>query len=128
MLIKSLSQRTNLSAKTIRYYEKSACCHRPGVCPTATEIMGKRPFLVLNLLLCAFTWPVIGRHRRNSGLTRPARSPLPCGIGFVRKKADEISRRIAELQRMEVELRELHQLGETFPTDDVDGKTASAIL
>jgi hypothetical protein len=38
------------------------------------------------------------------------------------EKADEIGRRIAELQRMEAALRELRQLGETFPTDDVDGK------
>ena len=38
------------------------------------------------------------------------------------RKADEISHRIAELQRMETELRQLRELGETFPTDDVDGK------
>ena len=30
--------------------------------------------------------------------------------------------RIAELQHMEAELRELHRLGLTFPTDEVDGK------
>jgi hypothetical protein len=30
--------------------------------------------------------------------------------------------RIAELQRMERELRELHRLGLSSPTDDVDGK------
>jgi hypothetical protein len=43
-------------------------------------------------------------------------------LDLLAEKAAEISRRIAELQRMEAELRALHQLGETFPMDDVDGK------
>ena len=38
------------------------------------------------------------------------------------EKAAEIHRRIANLQRLEVELGELHALGLTFPTNDVDGK------
>jgi DNA-binding transcriptional MerR regulator len=43
-------------------------------------------------------------------------------LHLLEEKADEISQRIAELQRMETELRELHRLGLTFPIDDVDGK------
>jgi hypothetical protein len=38
------------------------------------------------------------------------------------QKADEIAYRITELQRLEQELRHLHALGQTFPTDDVDDK------
>jgi hypothetical protein len=37
-------------------------------------------------------------------------------------KADEIAERIRELKRLEGELRSLHDLGLTFPTDDVEGK------
>jgi hypothetical protein len=49
----------------------------------------------------------------------------PCRVllELLVERADEISQRIAELQRMETELRELHRLGLTFPTDDVEGKS-----
>jgi len=43
-------------------------------------------------------------------------------LDLLAEKADEIRNRIAELQRMERELRELHRLGQTFPLDDVEGK------
>lgn len=48
----------------------------------------------------------------------------PCRIMLERlaQKADEIAERIQALQRLEGELRELHALGLTFPTDDVEGK------
>jgi len=48
----------------------------------------------------------------------------PCRVvlDLLQDRAAEISQRIAALQRMEAELRELHRLGLTFPTDDVDGK------
>ena len=45
-----------------------------------------------------------------------------CELDLLAEKADEIGRRIAELQRTEAELRGLHRLGQTFPTDDIDGK------
>jgi hypothetical protein len=38
------------------------------------------------------------------------------------EKADEIQQRIAELEQMKTALRQLHRLGLTFPTGDVDGK------
>jgi len=52
------------------------------------------------------------------------RREAPCRVllDLLAEKADEISQRIAELQRLETELRALHRLGQTFPTDDVDGK------
>ena len=43
-------------------------------------------------------------------------------LDLLLEKADEIGQRIKDLQRMEAELRELHRLGQTFPTDGVDGK------
>lgn len=52
------------------------------------------------------------------------RREAPCRVLLERleHKADEIAERIQALQRLESELRELHALGLTFPTDDVDGK------
>jgi hypothetical protein len=43
-------------------------------------------------------------------------------LGRIQQKADEIAERIVVLQRLEADLRDLHALGLTFPTDDVDGK------
>ena len=52
------------------------------------------------------------------------RREAPCRVvlDLLAERANEIGQRITELQRMETELRELHRLGSTFPTDDVDGK------
>jgi DNA-binding transcriptional MerR regulator len=52
------------------------------------------------------------------------RREAPCRVvlDLLEERAVEINRRIAELQRMEAELRDLYRLGQTFPTDDVDGK------
>jgi DNA-binding transcriptional MerR regulator len=43
-------------------------------------------------------------------------------LDLLEVRANEISQRLVELQKMETELRELFRLGQTFPTDDVDGK------
>ena len=52
------------------------------------------------------------------------RREAPCRVMLDKlvQKAGEIADRIVELQRLEQELRHLHVLGQTFPTDDVDGK------
>jgi hypothetical protein len=41
---------------------------------------------------------------------------------LLEQKAREVARRIEELRKLETDLRELHELGATFPMDDVDGK------
>jgi len=52
------------------------------------------------------------------------RREAPCRVVLdkLQAKAGQVAHRIAELQRLEIELRELHALGLTFPIDDVDGK------
>ena len=52
------------------------------------------------------------------------RREAPCRVilDLLEQKACEVARRIEALQRLEVDLRQLHQLGQTFPLDDVDGK------
>ncbi|HSM70110.1 MAG TPA: MerR family DNA-binding protein, partial [Anaerolineales bacterium] len=52
------------------------------------------------------------------------RREAPCTVLLERleRKADEIAERIRALKQMEIELRELHNLGKTFPTNDVEGK------
>jgi len=52
------------------------------------------------------------------------RRESPCRVvsNFLQHRAHEISERIAELRHLEADLREFHELGRTFPLDDVDGK------
>jgi DNA-binding transcriptional MerR regulator len=52
------------------------------------------------------------------------RREAPCRVvlDVLAEKAEEVSRRIKELVRLEAELHQLHAVGLTYPTDDVDGK------
>jgi len=52
------------------------------------------------------------------------RREAPCRtlLKLIEQKANQIEERIRLLKQMEVVLRQLHKLGRTFPTDDIDGK------
>jgi hypothetical protein len=52
------------------------------------------------------------------------RKEAPCRplLSLIAQKADQIEERIELLKQMELDLRQLHELGLTFPTDDIDGK------
>jgi MerR family copper efflux transcriptional regulator len=52
------------------------------------------------------------------------RREAPCRtlLNLIEQKANYIEERIRLLKQMEVDLRELHQLGLAFPTNDIDGK------
>jgi DNA-binding transcriptional MerR regulator len=123
MQMKTFAQQTNLPPKTIRYYEEI------GLLPSPQRLdNGYRDYNDTDISRARF---VAGARRLDFSLDDIQeildlrdRREAPCRVvlDLLDEKADEISRRIAELQRMEVELRELHRLGKTFPTDDVDGK------
>jgi DNA-binding transcriptional MerR regulator len=123
MQIKEFAQRTNLSAKTIRYYEEIGLLP-----PPKRRINGYRDYSEADIGRARF---VAGTRTLDFSLDDIQeildlrdRREAPCRVvlTLLEEKANEISKRIAELQRMEIELRELHTLGLTFPTDDVDGK------
>ena len=123
MRIKQFAHLTNLSPKTIRYYEDI------GLLPPPSRLEnGYRDYDETDVDRVRF---VAGARSLDLSiddiqeiLALRERREAPCRVvlDLLHDRADEISRRIAELQRMEVELRELHRLGLTFPTDDVDGK------
>lgn len=123
MQIRELSQRTGLSAKTIRYYEEI------GLLPSPKRLENSyRDYSEADVVRARF---VAGARHLDFTLDDIQeildlrdRRTAPCRIvlDLLEEKAEQINQRIAELQRMETELRELHRLGETFPTDDVDGK------
>ena len=123
MQIQEFSGQTNLPAKTIRYYEEIGLLPPPGRLENGyrdyDEAGVARARLVAGARRLDFSLDDIREI-----LDLRDRQIAPCRIvlDLLVEKADEISRRIAQLQRMETELRELHRLGETFPKDDVDGK------
>jgi DNA-binding transcriptional MerR regulator len=121
--MKTFAQQTNLPPKTIRYYEEI------GLLPAPQRLdNGYRDYKETDVACARF---VAGARRLDFSLDDIQeildlrdRREAPCRVvlNLLDEKADEIGRRIAELQRMEAELRQLRELGETFPTDDVDGK------
>ena len=123
MQIKEFAQQTALSPKTIRYYEEI------GLLPAPDRLEnGYRNYSEADVARARL---VAGARRLDFSLDdiqeildlRDQRiAPCRVVLDLLEEKANEISQRIAELQRMETELRELHRLGLTFPMDDVDGK------
>jgi DNA-binding transcriptional MerR regulator len=123
MKIQEFSSQTGLSPKTIRYYESI------GILPSVRRAAnGYREY----------DDPAVERARFVAGarslelsldeiaeiLAMQDRREAPCRtmLNLIEQKADQIAERILLLQRMEKDLRKLHKLGLTFPTDDIDGK------
>lgn len=123
MQIKRFAEQTNLSPKTIRYYEEI------DLLPPANRLEnGYRDYDETDVARARF---VAGARRLDFSLDdiqeildlRDRRiAACRTVLDLLEEKADDISQRIAELKQMETELRELHRLGLNFPTDDVDGK------
>jgi DNA-binding transcriptional MerR regulator len=123
MQIKELSRRTNLSSKTIRYYEDIGLLPPPRRMPN-----GYRDYRDADLDRVKFVAASRGLDFSLDDigeildLRDQREAPCRVVLDLLQQRADEIGQRIADLQRLETELRELHRLGLTFPTDDVDGK------
>ena len=123
MQIKQLAALAQVSPKTIRYYESIGVLPEPDRSPNGyreyEDIDVERLKLVLGARRLEFSLDDVTEI-----LAMRDRREAPCRrvLDKLVQKADEIANRITELQRLEQELRHLHALGQTFPTDDVDGK------
>lgn len=123
MKIQEFAQRTGLSSKTIRYYESI------GILPSPQRTSnGYRDYNEQDIERARF---VAGIRSLDLSLDEIAeilamqdRREAPCRtlLDLIEQKADQIEERIRLLRQMEVDLRGLHKLGLTFPTDDIDGK------
>ena len=123
MKIQDLSQETGVSAKTIRYYEEIGLLPAPTRAENNYRQYGEQDVERLRLVAGARRLDLSLEEIREVLALRERRE-APCRVLLERleHKADEISERILALQQLERELRDLHNLGLTFPTDDVDGK------
>jgi DNA-binding transcriptional MerR regulator len=123
MQINQLAAHTGVSPKTIRYYESIGVLPDPGRSPNGyrqyTQADLQRLKLVVGARRLAFSLDDI-----NEIIAMRDRREAPCRVMLdkLTHKADEIAQRITELQHLEGELRHLHEIGQVFPTDDVDGK------
>ncbi len=123
MRISELSEHTGVPAKTIRYYEEM------GLLPTPTrKPNGYREYRETDVDRLKL---VAGARRLDFSLAEISeiidlrdRQIAPCGVllDLLNQKAEEISQRISELQRVQKDLESLYSVGLTFPTDDVEGK------
>jgi len=123
MKILEFAQLTGLSPKTIRFYESIGILSAPRRAPNGYREYGEQDlerarFVAgirsLDLSLDEIAEILAMRDRREA----PCRTLLD----LIEQKADQIEERIRLLRQMEIDLRQLHRLGRTFPTDDIDGK------
>ena len=123
MKIQEFAQLTGMSSKTIRYYESI------GVLPFPRRTAnGYRDYNEQDVERARFVAGVrsldLSLDEIQELLAMRDRGEAPCRtlLELIEQKANQIEERIRLLQQMEVDLRHLHRVGLTFPTDDIDGK------
>jgi DNA-binding transcriptional MerR regulator len=123
MEIRELVEFTGVPAKTIRYYETIGVLPPPERKPNGYrayhEADVERVRFVAGARSLGFSLDDIAEIM---GLRDRREAPCRVVLDLLEQKAQEVNRRIEALQQLEVDLRQLHQLGQTFPLDDVDGK------
>jgi len=123
MKIQEFAQLTGLSTKTIRYYESIGILTSPQRAPN-----GYREYSEKDLARARFVAGTrsldLSLEEIREILAMQDRREAPCRtlLNLIEQKANQIEERIQLLKQMEVDLRQLHKLGLTFPTDDIDGK------
>lgn len=123
MEISELAKKTGVTAKTIRYYEQINLLPPPARKNNSyrdyVEVDISRLKLVNGLRRLDFSLDEI-----KEVLDLREHQIAPCEVLLTRleQKRKEIKRRIAELKKLEADLGQLHALGLTFPTDDIEGK------
>lgn len=114
---------TRVSPKTIRYYEEIKLLPPSQRKPNGYRVYATTDVDRLNL--------VAGLRRLDFSLNEIKelldlrdRQIAPCRtlLDLLHKKADEIHRRMEELEKLKQDLKTLHTLGLGFPTDDIEGK------
>lgn len=123
MEIRDITRLTGVPAKTVRFYEEINLLP-----PPPRKQNGYREY----------SEPDVDRLKLVAGLRRldfslddikeildlRDRRVAPCNVllDLLERKAKDIHERLAELRRLESDLKKLYSLGLTFPTDDVEGK------
>jgi MerR family copper efflux transcriptional regulator len=123
MKIHELSVRTGVSQKTIRYYESIDVLPMASRQPNGYRMYTEQDATRLQLVNGARRLGLsLNDIKEVIALRDRGEAPCTVLLAQLMHKADEVAQRIIELSTLETELRQLHALGLTFPTDDVEGK------
>lgn len=123
MQMKRFVQKTGLPAKTIRYYEKIDVLPPPKRLDNGYRAYDERDVARAQFVGSARHLDLsLDDIREILALRDRHEAPCRYVLKLLDDKANEINQRIAALQKLETELRELHRLGQSFPLDDVEGK------
>jgi DNA-binding transcriptional MerR regulator len=123
MKIQELSNQTGVPPKTIRYYEEIGLLPPPARLPNGYRDYSEIDIQRLSLVAGARRLDISLAEIREI-LDMRDRQEAPCSklLELIAQKREEIQLHIEQLKRMESELADLHELGCSFPLDDVEGK------
>jgi DNA-binding transcriptional MerR regulator len=118
-----LAQKTGVSAKTIRYYEDIGLLPPPASKPNGYRDYSDTDVDRLRLVAGASRMDINLAELREI-LDMRDRQEHPCVrlLEIIDQKRGEIQVRIDQLKEMDAELRDLSNLGTSFPKDDIEGK------
>lgn len=123
MKILEFSRQTGLPAKTIRYYEEIGVLPCPRRLPNGYREYDEQDLERARLVVGARSLELsLGEISELLAMRDHREAPCRTMLNLIKRKADEISKRVLVLQQTEKDLRKLYKLGLTFPADDVDGK------
>jgi DNA-binding transcriptional MerR regulator len=123
MEIRELAARVGLSTKTIRYYEQVGVLPSPKRRTNGYRIYDENDVDRLKFVIGARQLDFTLEDITEILALRDCReAPCKVVLDLLMDKAHEVSLRIEALQKLETSLRELHELGKTFPMDDIEGK------
>ncbi len=123
MEIRELAAQTNVSAKTIRYYEEIGLLPEPARKPNGYRSYSETDVQRLKL--------VAGARRLDISLAEIQeildmrdRQEAPCNrlLELILQKRTEIQLRMEQMRQMDKELKLLYEMGSKFPRNDIEGK------
>ena len=123
MRIKELAQRAYISDTAVRYYESLGILPLPRRLPNGYRDYDQSDVERLKFVAGARSLDFsLDDIAEILALRDQREAPCRTVLEMLAQKAGEIQQRIIELQQLEKQLRDLYELGLTFPTDDIDGK------
>ena len=123
MQIKELAQRAYISDTAVRYYESLGILPPPRRLPNGYRDYDQSDVERLKFVAGARSLDFsLDDIAEILALRDQREAPCRTVLEMLAQKAGEIQQRIIELQQLEKQLRDLYELGLTFPTDDIDGK------
>lgn len=123
MEIREVSNHTGVPKKTIRYYEEIELLPSPVRKPNGYRDYSESDIHRLRLVAGARHLDIpLAEIKEILDMRDQGKAPCTVLLDLLESNANKIETRIRDLKHLQSELRQLHDLGLTYPTDDVEGK------